>query len=112
MDTIKIDNRFWIAKNGEPFLGHGRILLLENIDRKGSINKAAKAMGMSYKRAWQIVSAINNLSDDPLVIRNTGGAGGGGTMLTEKGKQIISEFRRIDKKCRALLEREVEKCCF
>ncbi len=112
MNKIEIDNRIWIAKNGRPFLGHGRIQLLENIDREGSINKAAKALGMSYKRAWQMVSTINTLSDDPVLMCSSGGAGGGGTMLTEKGKKMIFEFRRIDKKCRALLKKELEKCCF
>ena len=112
MENIEIDNRIWISRNGEPFLGHGRVLLLENIDREGSINKAAKALGMSYKRAWQMVSAMNRLADDPVLECNSGGAGGGGSMLTEKGKKMVMEFRRIDKKCRTLLERELEKCCF
>ena len=112
MENTEIDNRIWISKNGEPFLGHGRILLLENIDREGSINKAAKALGMSYKRAWQMVSAINRLADDPILECNSGGAGGGGSLLTEKGKKMVTEFRKIDKKCRAMLEKELEKCCF
>ena len=112
MKNIEIDNRIWISKNGEPFLGHGRILLLENIDREGSINRAAKALGMSYKRAWQMVSAMNRLADGPLLECNSGGAGGGGSLLTEKGKKMVTEFRRIDKKCRTVLENELENCCF
>ena len=112
MENIEIDNRIWISRNGEPFLGHGRVLLLENIDREGSINKAAKALGMSYKRAWKMVSTMNRLADDPVLECNSGGAGGGGSMLTEKGKKMVTEFRRIDKKCRAMLERELGKCCF
>ena len=77
MDTIQIENRIWVAKNGRPFLGHGRIMLLENIEKEGSINKAAKSLGMSYKRAWQIVNSVNCISDEPLVQSSIGGAGGG-----------------------------------
>ncbi len=112
MANIEIKNRIWIDKDGKPFIGNGRIRLLENIDREGSINKAAKALGMSYKRAWFMVDTMNRLSDEPLVSRNIGGSGGGGTYLTEKGKKIITEFRRIDTQCMTLLKNELAKCCF
>ena len=79
MKEFKINNRIWIEKKGKPFLGDGRITLLESIDREGSINKASKLLGMSYKRAWQLINAINELADEPLVVRTTGGPGGGGT---------------------------------
>ena len=112
MQDINLASRIWIEKDGKPFLGQGRIILLENIRDAGSINKAAQAMGMSYKRAWQLVSAINDMADEPIVIRNTGGAGGGGTQLTEKGVSIIAEFRRIDSLCQELLRKEEKNCCF
>lgn len=112
MTGIEINNRIWIEKDGFTFLGTGRVDLLESIGEKGSINKAAKAMGMSYKRAWQLVNAMNDMADEPLVERLTGGSGGGGTNLTVKGQQIISEFRRIDERCKALLRDELKKCCF
>ena len=67
---------------------------------------------MSYKKAWQMVDAINSMADEPIVVRQTGGAGGGGTVLTHKGKKIIREFRRIDTKCRELLITEMKNCCF
>ena len=112
MESIKINNRIWIEKNGKPFLGDGRITLLESIDQEGSINRAAKSLGMSYKRAWQLINAVNDLADVPIVLRSTGGAGGGGTELTNQGKKIVSEFRRIDKMCQKILEKELKKCCF
>ena len=112
MNEFKINNRIWIEKNGKPFLGDGRITLLESIDQAGSINKAAKSLGMSYKRAWQLINAINNLADEPIVLRTIGGSGGGGTELTSKGKKVIVEFRRIDKMCQDILEKELKKCCF
>ena len=112
MKEFKINNRIWIEKKGKPFLGDGRITLLESIDREGSINKASKLLGMSYKRAWQLINAINELADEPLVVRTTGGPGGGGTELTKKGKKVIVEFRRIDKKCQEILQKELKQCCF
>lgn len=112
MENIGLNNRIWIEKNGKPFLGQGRIILLENIAAEGSINKAAKKLGMSYKRAWQLINAINAVADVPIVERSIGGAGGGGTVLTEKGKKIIHEFHRIDALCKDVLEKELENCCF
>lgn len=111
MAVLELNSRIWLEKNGKPYLGHGRITLLENIDQQGSINKAAKAMGMSYRRAWQLVTSINEMSEEPVVIRNTGGSGGGGTQLTEKGKMIIKEFHRIELRFRSLLKEEEQKCC-
>ena len=112
MTGIEINNRIWIEKDGFAFLGLGRVNLLESIAEKGSINKAAKSMGMSYKRAWQLVNAMNTMSDEPLVERLTGGSGGGGTHLTSRGEQIISEYHRIDDLCKSLLKDELKKCCF
>lgn len=70
--------------------------LLERIDVSGSISAAATAMGMSYKAAWQAVEAINNLSREPLVIRQPGGNTGGGTCLTEYGRRVVATYRRLE----------------
>jgi len=110
--AFEINNRLWIAKNGKPFLGIGRIQLLEQIAQEGSINKAAKGMGMSYKRAWEIVNTINEMAEEPVVVRQIGGSGGGGTTLTKKGEKLVSEFKRIDDKYRELLKQEARHCCF
>lgn len=112
MGKIQLNNRLWIEKEGTPFLGWGRIHLLETIETEGSINKAAKVLGMSYKRAWQLVNAINDISDEPIVEKSTGGSGGGGTHITAKGKKVIQEFRRIDSLCQKVLEKEEKNCCF
>ena len=65
------------------------IIMLEAIDRNGSINQAAKSVGLSYKGAWERIDALNNLSVSPLVKKKTGGSGGGGTELTEEGKIFL-----------------------
>ena len=65
--------------------------LLQAVAEYGSINKAAKAVGLSYKGAWERIETINNLSANPLVSRQTGGSGGGGTILTEEGVSFLDK---------------------
>lgn len=77
------------------FLGNERIALLEKIDLYGSITKAARAVGISYKTAWDTINAINNLSEKPLCIRTAGGKSGGGTTLTPEGRDVVRRYRII-----------------
>jgi molybdate transport system regulatory protein len=88
-----IDGRLWLSRADHNFLGKGRIELLEQIGRTGSISKAAKAMKMSYKAAWDSVDAMNNLAEKPLVERSTGGKGGGGTHLTAYAGELIKTYK-------------------
>ena len=90
---IEVSGTVSFKKTDMEFLGNDRIALLEKIDEYGSINKAAKAVGISYKTAWDAVSTINDLSEKPLFLRMTGGKSGGGTTLTEHGKEIIRQYR-------------------
>jgi molybdate transport system regulatory protein len=92
---LKIEGRLWLSQDDRNLAGHGRIDLLQRIDETGSISQAAKSIGMSYKTAWDAVDAMNNLSGAPLVERSTGGKGGGGTHVTERGKRLIAAFKRI-----------------
>ena len=71
--------------------------LLERIDASGSISTAASEMGMSYKAAWQAVECMNNLSEQPVVERQTGGRKGGGTTLTTYGRRVTNAYRRLEK---------------
>jgi molybdate transport system regulatory protein len=87
-----IEGRLWVSKDAHSFLGKGRIELLHQIEATGSITKAAKAMKMSYKAAWDAVDAMNNLSEQPLVERSSGGKGGGGTHVTPYAKELIATY--------------------
>ncbi|MDO4636642.1 MAG: TOBE domain-containing protein [Lautropia sp.] len=82
--------------DGSNFGGKGRIALLAQIDESGSISRAAKVIGMSYKAAWDAIDLMNNLAGQPLVERTTGGKGGGGTRLTLRGRQLIQNFRILE----------------
>lgn len=72
-----------------------QIDLLRAVQKCGSISKAAKEVGISYKTAWDRIDAMNNLSTTPLVLRASGGAKGGGTQLTELGERIIAGFQAL-----------------
>lgn len=85
-----------LEKDGLNFLGETRIALLEEIYKTGSISRAAKVVGMSYKGAWDAIDALNNLSDRPLVERSTGGKKGGGTTVTVYGLKLMGAFRDIE----------------
>lgn len=78
--------------------------LLERIDATGSISAAASAMGMSYKAAWEAVESINNLSEQPLVERKTGGQKGGGTTLTNYGRRVAGAYRRLEQEREQVLK--------
>ena len=79
------------------------VALLEAIDSCGSINSAAKQLGMSYKAAWEQVDLLNNLADAPLLKRAVGGRGGGGTELTAAGRQLVRDYQRIEREYRRFI---------
>jgi molybdate transport system regulatory protein len=78
-------------------LGPGKIALLEAIDREGSISAAGRALGMSYKRAWDLVDALNKLIGTLVVEASPGGYRGGGAVLTDAGRNLVSDYRAIER---------------
>ena len=96
--------RVWLEKSGETYLAPGRVTLLERIGQYGSITKAAKSMEMSYRHAWLLVEDMNGKASVPPVVRSTGGKGGGGTALTDEGRQAIEHFNNIQQKVKGFLE--------
>lgn len=95
-DRLALEGSVWLTVAGETFGGQSRVALLRAIAEQGSITQAAKAVGMSYKAAWDAVDAMNNLADEPLVERSTGGRGGGSTRLTQRGQRLVERFAQID----------------
>ena len=102
--SLGLAGSLWFNRAEQKFLGGDRINLLDKIDEYGSITKAAKELGISYKTAWDIVNMINNLADKPLVDRMAGGKGGGGTSLTAEGKKVITQFKTIQEEHRKFLD--------
>ncbi|PTQ72076.1 TOBE domain-containing protein [Pseudomonas sp. GV071] len=102
---MKLEGQFWITHNGNDVAGEGRIALLRAIDSTGSISQAAKAVGISYKFAWDSIDAMNGASGSPLVQRSAGGKGGGGTQLTEAGHALIAAYQRYQQEHALFLQR-------
>lgn len=106
MAVYSIESRIWIGSSKGMLLGEGRIALLREIDAHGSISKAAKAMDMSYKKAWRLVDEMNRHAKKPLVQQKIGGKGGGGTVLSNAGKQAIKVYCELKAKERAFLNEQ------
>lgn len=107
-----IRTRIWVDETNGPFLGIGRIWLLENISETGSITNAAKNMKMSYRQAWQLVENMNKHAQAPLVEKVLGGKGGGGARLTDAGQKAIKTFYALEKKINDFVEKESNKIKF
>jgi len=106
--AYKIGGTLWIEYQGEGFLGPGRVELLQQIEKTGSINKAAAAMRMSYMKAWEMINALNTQAAKPLVITQAGGEKGGGSIITEEAKALISYHIELRKRFLAFLEKETK----
>ena len=78
-------------------IGHGKIRLLEMIDRCGSISSAARALDMSYRRAWLLVDATNKIFQDPVVAAKLGGKGGGTAQLTQFGRALVETYGGLER---------------
>lgn len=106
--NYEIKSRIWIQSSQGVFLGEGRIQLLKAVQQHGSLSKASKSLKMSYKKAWNLMDAINKTGKEPLVLTNTGGTGGGGSSLTPYGKRMIATFEKINKSCWEFLDQQLK----
>lgn len=90
-------------------IGPGKIALLEAVDAAGSITGAAKRLGMSYRRAWLLLDEMNRALRRPVVDSAKGGTDGGGSALTEAGRQLITVYRRIEQTAAAACRDDIRK---
>ena len=105
MGRIEIEFQIFVKRDGRQLLGPGKIILLREIHRSGSMRMAAKELKMSYQHAWSIIDEMNQVAPYPVVIKQRGGTGGGGATLTEYGKRILSEFQIIEAEVQKFLKR-------
>lgn len=101
--------RVRILLGGATALGPGKVGLLQAIDKCGSISKAAKDMGMSYRRAWMLVDTMNDCFTDDLVVTATGGKGGGGAQVTDLGRDVIQRYQDMEAKAAASIAEEAQE---
>ncbi|AIP07698.1 transcriptional regulator ModE [Burkholderia pseudomallei] len=103
-ESLALSGELWLHAGGQTLGGAARIALLAAIGETGSITRAAKAIGLSYKGAWDAIDTMNNLAGEPLVLRATGGKGGGGTTLTPRATALIAAFRAIEREHRRFID--------
>lgn len=101
---LELSGELWLRAGEQTLGGATRIALLAAIGDTGSITRAAKAVGLSYKAAWDAIDTMNNLAGEPLVTRATGGKGGGGTTLTPRATSLIAAFRTIEREHRRFID--------
>ena len=88
-------------------LGPGKADLLDAVKREGSISAAARTMGMSYRRAWILIEAMNRDFKKPLVETSAGGSGGGGARVTAAGNEALRRYRAMEDKATAAVKNEI-----
>jgi molybdate transport system regulatory protein len=93
---MEIRSKIWLEIDGEPVFGSGRRALLEGIIRHGSINKAAKEIHISYRKALSYIQSMEERFDASLVTRKTGGKNGGGAMLTAEAKKLLQQYKILE----------------
>jgi len=92
-----------------PAMGPGKAELIERIGRTGSISAAARDMGMSYRRAWQLVESLNATFREPVVTTAIGGKRGGGATVTPFGKRLVTRFRAMEIKASAAIAGDLRR---
>ncbi len=90
------------------FFGPGKYELLKHIHTLGSISQAAKAMNMSYKKAWDMVNDLNENCNKPIVMAQTGGIKGGKSQLSAEGLELMKAFEKIQHKFNQFLEKHID----
>ena len=87
----------------EHSLGMGKVQLLEAVSEHGSISGAARAMGMAYRHAWELIDDLNQCFGEPVVATASGGRKGGGATLTDFGREVVDRFRAMEDKAHVAL---------
>lgn len=105
---LGIRSKLWIEVDGDPVFGRGRRLLLEAIDRYGSINQAAKEINISYRKAWGYIKAMEERLGIQLIERKTGGRYGGGASLTDAARGFIRKYRELEEGINGIVDERFE----
>ncbi|MGM9516217.1 winged helix-turn-helix domain-containing protein [Roseateles sp. DB2] len=90
-------------------VGPGKIALLEALDETRSITAAAKALGMSYRRAWALIDELNRSLKKPAVVSAAGGAQGGGSELSPSGRQLLDLYRGIEAQAQSACKADIQR---
>ena len=98
-----------VLRSRKPAIGPGKAELIERIAQTGSISAAARAMGMSYRRAWQLVEGLNRACREPVVLTAIGGKRGGGAAVTPFGLRLVRLFRDMENKASTSIAADLKR---
>jgi molybdate transport system regulatory protein len=101
--TDDLSSSLTLRRGALARVGLERVALIEAVAEHGSISAAAKALGLSYKGAWDVVQALNNLFDSALIEAAPGGRAGGAAVVTARGRAVVTAFRRVQQELNAAL---------
>jgi molybdate transport system regulatory protein len=104
-EQYKLNGRIWIESGNKAFLGIGKAELLMKTAQLGSLRKASKEMGISYRQAWYSLNQLNNLAGNPLILFQRGGKSGGTATLTDSGKEMLELFEKSQSEFNIFLKR-------
>jgi molybdate transport system regulatory protein len=103
---LQVKSKVWLEANGKFIIGEGGITLLEAIDRLGSIQKAARRLGWSYRHTWGYLKNMERNGGMQFVVARHGGTAGGGTTLTPDGVRLLREYRRFQRALQATAKKQ------
>lgn len=106
---MRIKSKVWLEKDGELVFGSGKSMILAAIGETGSINKAAKAMNMSYRHAWSYIASAEKRMGRQLLVRTKGGSGGGGAQLTDYAKVLLKRFKNLECQVNAFTDKRYKE---
>jgi molybdate transport system regulatory protein len=92
-----------------PAMGPGKARLVGLIAESGSISAAARKMGMSYRRAWQLVESLNRSFNEPVVLTAIGGKRGGGAVVTDFGKRLVAAYHGMETRASAAIAADLKE---
>jgi len=101
---LQVRSKIWLEIDNEPVFGRGREELLRLIQKGNSINAAAKAMGIPYRKAWTYIDAMEKRLGYPLVNRQKGGVGGGASSLTPQAMQMLDKFNALQQGMQEIID--------
>jgi molybdate transport system regulatory protein len=108
---LQVRSKVWLEVDGAPVFGQGREQLLRQIQATGSINAAAKLMGIPYRKAWTYLDAMEKRLGYPLVNRQKGGAGGGNSSLTAQALELLEAFETLQDGVNAFVDGRFAALC-
>ena len=100
---MRVRYKLWLEE-GEHIFGEGLFELLQEVDRLGSINQAARSLKMSYRQAWGQIKKAEERLGQPLLITRVGGETGGGAELTPAGRQMVQRYQQFKREAAAAIE--------